>query len=311
MKAFIHDLRSTILPMYPTLLNTLIPLLQRKIDTSALTELLATLATLFKYVLIPPLSSPSPSTSTSSAPIPPVLSLTWKSLLPALAHVNDETRRMVGQVWGSTLRRMKLEMRDVCSLMMLDSLSGNNPDNDDEGEYEELRDGITWVLVEACQAQNRTFHLCAPKLVDCVLAFYLSGFSSSSSSSASSSRLPNSDANSNTNPISTILTRLLTSLIHHASGPSTFIPISDVLLEALRKEIRIRNQPNIITSVTNPTSGAGNNDNKLAKVLDVLQVPCIVRKGTRMPRKCLSFCLNLSSSPYIHPTLFHAMLGLT
>lgn len=131
MKAFIHDLRTTILPSYEKLLGTLVPLLMRKIETGALTELLSSLLALFKYVLIPSLSSP-PS---------PLLTSTWRELSQPFVSSSDEGKRMLGEVWGSTIRRMKVEYRSTAIKLMLKSLMK-------EGD---LGDGICWVLVEACQ----------------------------------------------------------------------------------------------------------------------------------------------------------------
>lgn len=129
MKALLHDLRSTVTPMYTAILNELVPLLLRKLDTLALSELLTTLVTFFKYVLIPSLPSLT------------LLALTWKQLLRPFEEGDDQSRRMLGEVWGATLRRMKADHRETCVRMMMESLRENHS----------LRDGIAWVVVEACQ----------------------------------------------------------------------------------------------------------------------------------------------------------------
>lgn len=132
MKALFHDLRSTVTPIYPVLLKQLVPLLLQKLDPAALTELLATLVALFKYVLIPTLPSS-------------LLAITWDELQHPLEKCDDEGRRMLGEVWGSALRRMKPDQREACITLMSGSLNSNPS----------LRDGIAWVIVAACQVGAR------------------------------------------------------------------------------------------------------------------------------------------------------------
>lgn len=146
MNCLIHDLRTTLRPVYTTLLHTLLPLLLlRKLDPLALTELLATLVSFFKYILIPSLPSSSPSLLETTS-FPSLLEATWSELQGPFERCEDEGRRMLGEVWGATVRRMKVGERTACLKLMTDSLK----------EKPVLRDGIAWVVVEACQVRSST-----------------------------------------------------------------------------------------------------------------------------------------------------------
>jgi U3 small nucleolar RNA-associated protein 20 len=130
MKAILHDLRSTITPVYTVLLKRLVPLLVQKLEPVALAELLATLVALFKYVLMPTLPSS-------------LLGVTWNELRQPFENCDDEGRRMLGEVWGAALRRMKPDQRGTCVALMLDGLKSNTS----------LRDGIAWATVAACRVR--------------------------------------------------------------------------------------------------------------------------------------------------------------
>jgi hypothetical protein len=136
MKALLHDLRSTMVPMYGPLLQALLPLTARKLEPEALTELLSTLLSFFKYLLIPALQKADTTPSPSS-----VLSLTWRELCKTFEECGDDGRRMLGEVWGATLRRMSANQRSTATAMMIKSL----------GMKPAFRDGIAWAVVEASQ----------------------------------------------------------------------------------------------------------------------------------------------------------------
>jgi len=135
LKAYIHDLRSTILPLYNTFLKTLLSLLQLKLDTKALAELMATFLSLLKYVFVPNLTSVS-------------LRETWKEFETPLRQSKDEIRRALGEVLGAVLRRMKGEDRTKFIKLMIGSSKRE--------ETHRLRDGITWSLVHACLVRFTT-----------------------------------------------------------------------------------------------------------------------------------------------------------
>lgn len=246
--------------MYTTLLKQLISLLLQKLDPAALTELLATLVAFFKYVLLPTL----PST---------LLAFTWDELQHPLEKCDDEARRMLGEVWGAALRRMKLDQREACIAFMSDSLK-TNPS---------LRDGTAWAIVASCQVRAiaffggyritnrltqtppRSLHACAPDIVSALIRAHLTADEELSVETG------------------TLLRRVLTSLIHHSSGPAQFHPVSNVLVESLKTHIMA-------------PEGTSHSAMPLRRVMAVIETPCVVRKGARMPR---TLRLPLSCAVYL------------
>lgn len=122
-----HDLRTTISPLYPDLLAHLLKLLPRSISAPALTTLLATLSALFKYLLIP-------STDTE------LLETTWSSFREALPKCIPEVQVAAAEVWGSTLRKMKVPARERSMVLMANSVEG-------------LEDTSAWMVVFACKVR--------------------------------------------------------------------------------------------------------------------------------------------------------------
>ncbi|KAI6043541.1 hypothetical protein EDC04DRAFT_2890932 [Pisolithus marmoratus] len=94
-----HDLRTTLSPVYDSLLHTLLTHLSRPLPTSVLTSLLATLASLFRYLLIPSIHLD-------------LLQQTWTSFHAALPGCNDQVQRAAAEVWASVLRRLKTKARE-------------------------------------------------------------------------------------------------------------------------------------------------------------------------------------------------------
>jgi U3 small nucleolar RNA-associated protein 20 len=125
MQKFVHDLRSIILPSYDDLLDRLLRLLPGSISAKALTVLLATFGSLFKYLLVP-------ATETD------VLRLTWKRVRIVLPKCNSEIQRAMAEVWGSLLRRLKAPKREVAVEVMAEDLSG-------------VEDACAWAYIFACK----------------------------------------------------------------------------------------------------------------------------------------------------------------
>ncbi len=125
MQKFVHDLRSIIIPSYDDLLDRLLRLLPESISAKALTALLATFGSLFKYLLVP-------ATETD------VLRLTWKRVRIVLPKCNSEIQRAMAEVWGSLLRRLKAPKREVAVEVMAEDLSG-------------VEDACAWAYIFACK----------------------------------------------------------------------------------------------------------------------------------------------------------------
>lgn len=128
MQKFVHDLRSVILPSYNDLLDRLFQLLPKPISTSALTTLLVTFASLFKYLVVPDTESD-------------VLQRTWKRMRVVLPECNSEVQRAMAEVWGSLLRRLKASRREEAVEFMAEDLSG-------------VEDACAWVYIFTCKVRQ-------------------------------------------------------------------------------------------------------------------------------------------------------------
>ena len=124
-----HDLRTTLAPEYPRVLKKLLKLLPRALSAEALTALLATFSALFKYVLVPSVDSE-------------LLSQAWQAFCDVLPQCHPEVQRATAEVWGATLRRIKVALRDD-AVRLLAASAG------------ELADVCAWIFVTACQVCER------------------------------------------------------------------------------------------------------------------------------------------------------------
>lgn len=126
-----HDLRTTLSPIYPQLLSSLLTLLPRSsISASSLTALLSTFSELFKQLLIPSLVTH-----------PELLDETWMLVKGTLRKCQrEEVKRALGEVWGiGVLRRVKGAGRERCVGIMMQ-----------EG-FEGVEDACAWMFVFACK----------------------------------------------------------------------------------------------------------------------------------------------------------------
>lgn len=120
-----HDLRTTISPVYPDLLDRLLSLLPRSISAPALTALLETFSSLFRYLLIPGID-------------PKLLDQTWSKICAVLPKCLGEIQRALAELWAGVLRRMKAGPREKAATLL-----GENA--------ETLEDATAWVVVFACK----------------------------------------------------------------------------------------------------------------------------------------------------------------
>lgn len=125
LQNFIHDLRTTISPVYTTLLQQLLSLLPRSISAAPLTTLLETFSSLFRHLLIPAIN-------------PDLLDETWTMLCSVLPRCLGEIQRAVAEVWGAVLRRFKNGHREKAVLLLAKSVG-------------EAEDATAWVVVFACK----------------------------------------------------------------------------------------------------------------------------------------------------------------
>lgn len=139
-----HDLRTTLSPVYTKLLGLLLKLLPRSISAPALTALLATLASLFKHLLVPSIHLD-------------LLSQTWTSIRQVLPKCLPEIQRAFAEVWGgSVLRRLKSSAREKAVLLMAEGVEG-------------IEDTSAWMFVFACKVRSVSpFYIYTTDIYDAV-----------------------------------------------------------------------------------------------------------------------------------------------
>ena len=214
LEKLLHDLRSTLAPQYEQLLAVLLPLSARSLGPEVLPVYLQTVSTLFKYLLLPqPDSLPS----------------TWTSVQSALRSCTLEMQRMLGEVVGTIIRKLKMEDRLQMVQLLVD-------------EQDDLENAIAWIFVSATQSVSNTLHTTTLSFVTALLDRHLV-------------------AESNERTFK-LLRRVLSSAMHHSTIES-FAPIAEALV--LRVE----------------ETKAAENEEKLARVLEVLSLVCAFRKGNK------------------------------
>lgn len=129
-----HDLRTTLAPEYPRVLRRLLKLLPRSLSAEALTALLATFSALFKYVLVPSVDSQ-------------LLEQAWAAFHEVLPKCHPEVQRATAEVWGATLRRLKVSLREDCVRILAASSGGG------------LGDACAWIFVTACKVRRAYTHM--------------------------------------------------------------------------------------------------------------------------------------------------------
>lgn len=131
MQKLAHDLRTTLSPVYPAILKQLLKLLPRPLDTAALTVLLETLSSLFRYLLVPSIHTE-------------LISHSWNAVRSILPKCLPEVQRAFAEVWGSVLRRLKSASRDRAVNLLAENAEG-------------LEDASAWAVVFACKVRPVLF----------------------------------------------------------------------------------------------------------------------------------------------------------
>ncbi|KAG5642515.1 hypothetical protein DXG03_002616 [Asterophora parasitica] len=140
-----HDLRTTLLPVYPNLLKRLLMLLPRSISAPALTALLETFSALFKLLLVPS----------------DHLEKTWSALRATLSNCIPEIQRAMAEVWGALLRRLKPAARERAVILLAEDAEG-------------IEDASAWVVVFACKSVSQTLHTATSSIFTPLLTYHLS-----------------------------------------------------------------------------------------------------------------------------------------
>jgi hypothetical protein len=238
-----HDLRTTLSPIYTSLLDHLLALLPRTISAAALTALLETLASLFRYLLIPAINNT-------------LLEETWTRLCHILPKCLAEIQRAVAEVWGGVLRRMKTGPREKAVQLIAQNAAS-------------IEDASAWVIVYASkvcriyfyqipnefefrvQSVSQTLHTCTPSLFEPLLSYHLSLAADSKS-------------------LYTLLRRSLTALIHHVKNADQFTLVSEIVVHKL------------LTALKTTDASSADDVERLRRILDVASVVAGVRQGSRL-----------------------------
>lgn len=123
-----HDLRTTLAPVYDDILARLLKLLARSISPEALTVLLETFNTLFRFLLVPSIHLE-------------LLQSTWSAVKKTLPKCLPEIQRAMAEVWGSVLRKLKSAAREQAVKLLAESAEG-------------VDDASAWVIVFACKVRS-------------------------------------------------------------------------------------------------------------------------------------------------------------
>jgi len=212
LQKLLHDLRSTLAPQYEQLLAVLLPLSTKSLAPEVLPVYLQTVSTLFKYLLLPQ---------------PDFLPSTWAAVQSALRSCTLEMQRMLGEVIGVMIRKLKSEDRLQMVQMLVD-------------EQGDLENAIAWTFASATQSVSNTLHNTAPSFVSALLDRHLV-----------------SESHERTFKL---LRRVLSSAMHHSTIES-FASVAEALVFKL-EELK-----------------AAENEEQLARVLEVTCVVCAFRKG--------------------------------
>lgn len=125
-----QDLRTTLSPVYRDILVKLLALLPRgkAITAAALTALLETFSSLFKFLLVTSIDLQ-------------LLEDTWASIRSMLPKCLPEIQRAMAEVWGSALRRMKMAARERAVTLLAENTAG-------------IEDVSAWIFVSACKVSG-------------------------------------------------------------------------------------------------------------------------------------------------------------
>ncbi|KAI0705265.1 armadillo-type protein [Cerioporus squamosus] len=225
---FAHDLRTTLAPEYPRILKRLLRLLPRSLSAEVLTALLATFSALFKYVLIPSADAQ-------------LLQQAWAAFCDVLPQCHPEVQRATAEVWGATLRRVKVSLRDESVRTIAASSSTG------------LGDVCAWIFVTACKSVSQTLHTVTASLVTPLLEYYLSCDDSEDAF--------------------TLVRRVLTALIHHCKGAEQFSPVSDAVVKKYTENVkgsdeeRIRRILEVVSVVCSVRQGSRMSHKQLGTLL--------------------------------------------
>ncbi|CAE6388887.1 unnamed protein product [Rhizoctonia solani] len=231
-----YDLRQTLLPVAPQLLETLLGLLPRKLPPDSLELLLTALTTHLKYLVI---TNPS------------LLESAWSTFLHAASTSTQPPHvRMLAEVWGHLLRKLKKPEKEKAALLLVASLK-------------DAPDFVAWCVVEATRAkQAQGIYTTATDLIGPILDAHVGG----------------------SNGTYLLLRRVLTALIHHSKAES-FVGIAGVVVVVLERELAmLESEAKGKGKAKEGGEAVNRQEERLLRVVEVATAMCAVRKGGKLSR---------------------------
>ncbi|CAE6338688.1 unnamed protein product [Rhizoctonia solani] len=238
-----YDLRQTLLPVAPQLLETLLGLLPRKLPPDSLELLLTALTTHLKYLVV---TNPS------------LLESAWSKFLHAASTSTQPPHvRMLAEVWGHLLRKLKKPEKERAAQLSVGSLK-------------DAPDFVTWCVVEATRAkQAQGIYTTATELIGPILDAHVGG----------------SDGTY------VLLRRVLTALIHHSKTES-FAGIASVIVAILERELTIlESETKEKGKAKEDSEGIARQEERLLRVVEITTAMCAVRKGGKLSGSTVSSIL--------------------
>lgn len=140
LTALNHDLRSTLLPSYRSLLNSLQHLVPLALSATTFRALLSTISSLFTYVLVPAVHGSENHLSE--------IRWTWSSMEHTFNQSSDDGIRMLSEVWGGVVRRLKGGLRGPREVLLEAMVSSVQNPGSSKSRIEEA---VARAIIEACK----------------------------------------------------------------------------------------------------------------------------------------------------------------
>lgn len=184
MQKLLHDLRTTLIPKFESIWDTLLAQATRLLSPSTLETYTQTLSACLKHLLLP---------------TPSLASFTWDALSATMKKCRPDIRRLLAEVWGTTLRKFKSEQKRHATDALVGSL-------------DTLSDTIAWIYITSVRSTSLTLHTAALPLLELLLE--------------------NALVADDFEPIYKLVRRVLTATMHYCSVES-FQPITNIFVSRI------------------------------------------------------------------------------
>ncbi|KAG8824346.1 U3 snoRNP protein, partial [Serendipita sp. 399] len=130
MQKLLQDLRTTLIPKYELVWETLLAQATRSLAPTTLETYSQTLSLFLRQLLLP---------------TPHLLQTSWTHLKNTIRKCRSDVRRILAEVWGALLRRFKAEQKQEATRLLIASL-------------DTIQDAVAWVYIYAFQSTSCTLH---------------------------------------------------------------------------------------------------------------------------------------------------------